>query len=58
MLTGVLATRDTEAELEVKALQQLIAEVMPLDHAEIIDGNVTHGEFDTYRTTDRNKGKR
>lgn len=57
MLAGVLAARDAEAELEVKALQQLITKVMPLDHAKVIDGNVTHGELDTYRSTDRNKGK-
>lgn len=46
MLAGVLAARDAEAEFEVKALEQLISEVMPLDHAEVVDGDVAHCELD------------
>lgn len=47
MLAGVLTAGDAEAELKVEALQQLISEVMPLNHAEVIDRNVTHCELDT-----------
>lgn len=45
MLTGVATVWDTEAEVEVKALQQVIAEVVSLDHAEVIQRPVSNSEF-------------
>lgn len=45
MLAGVLAARDTEAKVEVKAFEQLISEVVPLDHAEVVDRLVSHREL-------------
>lgn len=45
MLTGVPAAGDAEAEIKVKVLQQTVSEVMPLDHAEVGDGLVSHGEL-------------
>lgn len=38
MLTRVLTAGDAEPKLKVEALEQLLTEVMPLDHAEVIDG--------------------
>ena len=48
VLAGVLAAGDAEAKLKVEALQELLPEVVPLNHAEVIDGDVTHGELDTW----------
>lgn len=45
MLAGVLAAGDAEAKLKVEALQELLPEVVPLNHAEVIDGNVAHCEL-------------
>jgi len=45
VLTCVLTAGDAEPKLKIKTLQQLIAEVMPLNHAEVIDGFVPHCEF-------------
>lgn len=45
MLAGVLAAWDAETELEVEALQQPSSEVVPLDHAEVVDGNVSYCEL-------------
>lgn len=45
MLAGVSAVGDTEAEVKVEALQQVIAEVVSLDHAEVVQGPVSDGEF-------------
>lgn len=45
MLAGVLAAWDAETELEVEALQQPSSEVMPLDHAEVVDGNISYCEL-------------
>lgn len=47
MLAGVSAVRDAEAEVEVEALEQVIAEVVSLDHAEVVEGSVSNGEFHT-----------
>lgn len=47
MLTGVLAAGDAEAKLKVEALQQLFAEIVPLNHPEVIDGDVPYCEFNT-----------
>lgn len=38
MLTRVLTAGYAEPKLKVEALEQLLTEVMPLDHAEVIDG--------------------
>lgn len=45
VLARVLAARHAEAELKVEALEQLIAEVVSLNHAEVVDGRVAHSEF-------------
>lgn len=45
MLTGVSAVWDTEAEVKVKALQQVIAEVVPLDHTKVVQRPVPDSEF-------------
>lgn len=45
MLAGVSAVGDTEAKVKVKALQQVITEVVSLDHAEVVQGPVSDGEF-------------
>lgn len=45
MLAGVLAAGDAEAKVEVKAFEQLVAEVVPLDHAEVVDRLVSHCEL-------------
>lgn len=45
MLTGVSAVWDTEAKVKVKALQQVIPEVVPLDHAEVVQRPVSNCEF-------------
>lgn len=47
MLAGVSAVRDAEAEVKVEALQQVIAEVVSLDHAKVVEGSVSNGEFHT-----------
>lgn len=36
VLTGVTAVWDTETKIKVKALQQVITEVVPLDHTEVV----------------------
>lgn len=45
VLAGVLAARHAEAKLEIEALEQLIAKVMSLNHAEVVDGRVPHCEL-------------
>lgn len=45
MLTSVSAVWDTEAKVKVKALQQVIAEIVPLDHAEVVQRPVSNSEF-------------
>lgn len=45
VLAGVLAAGDAEAKVEVKAFEQLVAEVVPLDHAEVVDRFVSHCEL-------------
>lgn len=45
MLAGVAAVWDTEAEVKIKALEQVIAEIMPLDHAEVVQRPVPDCEF-------------
>lgn len=42
VLARVLAAGHAEAELKVKALEQLITEVVSLNHAEVVDGGVAH----------------
>ena len=50
VLARVLAAGHAEAELKVKALEQLIAEVVSLNHAEVVDGCVSHCELNSART--------
>lgn len=50
VLTCVLAAGHAEAELEIKALEQLIAEVVSLNHAEVVDGCVPHCELHSGET--------
>lgn len=45
MLAGVSAVGDAEAKVKVEALQQVVAEVVSLDHAEVVQGPVSDGEF-------------
>lgn len=47
MLAGVSAVRNAEAKVKVEALQQVIAEVVSLDHAKVVQGSVSNGEFHT-----------
>lgn len=45
MLTGVSTVWDTEAKVKVKALQQVITEVVSLYHAEVVQWPVSNREF-------------
>lgn len=45
MLAGVARVGDAEAELEVEALEQTIAEEMAFDHAELANRLVAHDEL-------------
>ena len=45
VLAGVLAAGDAEAKVEVEAFEQLVAEVVPLNHAEVVDRLVSHCEL-------------
>lgn len=45
MLAGVSTVRDTEAKVKVKALQQVIPEVVSLYHAEVVQWPVSNREF-------------
>lgn len=47
MLASVFAVRNAEAEVEIEALQQLIAEVMPFDHAEVLDLRIADDKLDS-----------
>lgn len=55
VLARVLAAGHAEAKLEIKALQQLIAEVVPLNHAEVVDGCVSHCELHSAETQGGNE---
>ena len=45
VLTGVSAVWDTEAKVKVEALQQVITEVVPLDHSEVVKRPISDCEF-------------
>lgn len=45
MFTGILAAGDAEAKVEVKAFEKLVAEVVPFNHAEVVDRLVSHREL-------------
>ena len=49
----VLAVRHYEAELKVKALKETVAEVMLLDHAELIHRLLTNSKLHTAQATDQ-----
>ena len=60
VFAGVAAVGDAEAEVKVKALEQVFSEVVPLDHAEVVQGSVSHrelhaGRMDGERETEREK---
>lgn len=54
MLASVLAAGHAEAEFEIKALEQLITEVVSLNHAEVVDGCVSHCELHSAETRGEN----
>lgn len=45
MLTRIFTAGDAEPKFKIKTLKQLIPEVMPLNHAEVINGFVPYCEF-------------
>lgn len=45
MLTSIFAAGDAEPKFKIKTLKQLIPEVVPLNHAEVINGFVPYCEF-------------
>lgn len=47
MFTGVLAAGHAEAELKVKTLEQLLSEVMSLDHPEVFYRHVPNCELNS-----------
>ena len=60
VLAGVLAAGHAEAELEVKALEQLLSEIMSLNHPEVFYRHVSDCEFNaegTKKNRDREKSE-
>lgn len=49
VLACVFAAGHTEAKLKIKALKELIAEIVPLYHTEIVDGCVSNSELHSAR---------
>lgn len=49
MFTSVTAAWDAKPKVEVKTLEQVITKVVPLDHAEVVQGPVPNCEFDPDR---------
>lgn len=49
MFTGVLAAGHAEAELEVKTLEQLLSEIVPLNHPEILYRPISDCELNAGR---------
>lgn len=45
VFAGVLAAGDAEAKVEVKTFEELVAKVVPLNHAEVVDRLVSHCEL-------------
>lgn len=45
VLTSIFTARDAEPKFKIKALKQLIPEVVPLNHAEVINGFVSYCEL-------------
>lgn len=45
MLTSIFTAGDAEAKFKIKTFQQLVTEVVPLNHTEIINGFVPYCEF-------------
>lgn len=46
VLTSVLTVGNAESEVEVEGLEVAIPEKVSLDHPEVLDRFVSHGEFD------------
>ena len=49
MFTRVFAVRHAEAKIEIETLQELIFEIVPLNHSKVLDWLVSHGKLDTAR---------
>lgn len=45
MLTAITAVWDAEAKVKIKALQQVVTEVVPFDHAKVVQRPVSNCEF-------------
>lgn len=45
VLTSIFTAGDAEAKFEIKTFQQLVTEVVPLNHTEIINGFVPYCEL-------------
>lgn len=45
MLAGVSTVGDAETKVKVEALQQVIAEIVPLDHPKMVQGAIPNGKF-------------
>lgn len=54
VLARILTARHAEAELKIKALQQLIAEIMSLNHAEVVYWRVPDCELNSAETREKN----
>lgn len=50
MFAGVLAAGDAEAKVEVKTFEELVAKVVPLNHAEVVDRFISHCELHPERS--------
>ena len=55
VLACVLAAGHAEAKLEIKALEQLVAEVVSLNHTKVVDGCVTDCKLHSAETQTENK---
>ena len=45
VFTCVFRVGDAEPEVEIKALEKFVSEVMALDHPEIVNWFITHSKF-------------
>lgn len=49
VLAAIPAVGNTEAKVEIEALEKLVSEVVPLNHAEAADGPISHSELNPIR---------
>lgn len=54
VLARVLTARHAKAKLKIEALQQLITEIMPLNHAEVVYWLIPNCELDSAETREKN----